>query len=74
MIAEKIPQIRMLSPEEKMLLAAELWDDVAAHGNEWQPDPEFIAGMQQQLEDYRRDPSEGRTWEQMKANIIARKA
>jgi putative addiction module component (TIGR02574 family) len=73
MIAETIPQLRTMTPEEKMLLAGELWDDVAAHAGSWEPDPEFVAGMQQQLEEYRRDPSVGRTWEQLKANILARK-
>ena len=62
-----------MTPEEKMLLAGELWDDVAAHAD-WEPDPNFVTGMQQQLEEYRRDPSVGRTWEQVKANILAGKA
>ena len=72
MIAETIPQLKKLSTEEKLLLAGELWDEAAALQDGWEPDPEFVAGLQQQLEDYRRDPGSARTWDQVKANILAR--
>jgi putative addiction module component (TIGR02574 family) len=72
MIAEAIPQLKRLSTEEKLLLAGELWDEAAALQDEWEPDPEFVAGLQQQLEEYRRDPGSARTWNQVKANILGR--
>ena len=72
MIAEMIPQLRTLTREEKMLLAAELWDDVAAHAEDGEPDPAFVAGMQEQLEEYRSAPSTARTWEEVKSAILAR--
>jgi hypothetical protein len=30
MIAEKIPALKTLSPEEKLILVAEIWDELAA--------------------------------------------
>lgn len=73
MIAETIPQLKQLSPDQKLVLAGELWDEVAADTKDWEPDPEFVEGLQQQLEEYRRNPQNVLTWEQVKANVIGRK-
>jgi len=33
MIAEKIPELKSLSPDEKLILVRELWDELAARPN-----------------------------------------
>lgn len=37
MIAEKIPELKSLSPEEKLILVGELWDERAADPNAFRP-------------------------------------
>lgn len=69
MIAETIPQIKDLTTEQKLLLAAELWDEAANEQTIWETDPAFITSLEKQLEEYRRDPSAGLTWEQVKARV-----
>jgi putative addiction module component (TIGR02574 family) len=36
---------------------------------EWALTAEIIAELDRRMEEYRRDPSSGRTWEQVKARI-----
>ena len=71
MIIERIPEIMKLSKAEQAELFGEL-GDMLANDDQWdQLSPEIIAELDQRMEDYRRDPSSGRTWEQVKARIAA---
>jgi putative addiction module component (TIGR02574 family) len=42
MILDRHPDIRRLSPAEKLILATELWDDLAAH-------PAYIPVTEEQI-------------------------
>ncbi|EDY18604.1 hypothetical protein CfE428DRAFT_3989 [Chthoniobacter flavus Ellin428] len=71
MIIERIPEILRLTQAEQMELCYELVE-LAARGDTWEDlSPEVVAALDQQREEYRRDPSRGRTWEQVKAKIAA---
>ena len=71
MILERIPEIVRLTKAEQVELYAEL-GDLLAHDGGWDElSPEIIAELDRQMDDYRRDPSGGRTWEQVKARIAA---
>ncbi|MEI9895856.1 MAG: addiction module protein [Chthoniobacter sp.] len=71
MIIEKIPEILQLTKAEQMELCYELVE-LVADGDTWEDlSPEVIAELDKQREQYRRDPSQGRTWEQVKAKIAA---
>ena len=42
MIAEKIPELKNLSPEDKLILVGELWDELAAHPDAFPPREDHI--------------------------------
>jgi putative addiction module component (TIGR02574 family) len=72
MIAEKIPALRSLSADEKILLAAELWHEAVGDDNE-QPNPALVQALRQRLDYYREHPEEVSTWENVRARISSRK-
>lgn len=70
MILEQHPEIKRLSPDEKLVLVTELWDDLAAHPADVPITPEQIAELDRRMEDYRRDPSRVTTWEAITKRIL----
>jgi putative addiction module component (TIGR02574 family) len=70
MIAEKIPELKNLSPDEKLILVGELWDELAAPPASVPVTPEQIAELDRRMEEYRRDPSQVTTWEAIKKRIL----
>ena len=70
MIAEKIPELKRLSPEEKLTLVGELWDELAARPNAFPPREDHIALLKERLEHYRRNPADVVAWEDVKARIL----
>ena len=70
MIAEKIPELKNLSPDEKLILVGELWDELVAHPANVPVTPEQIAELDRRMEEYRRDPSRVTTWEAIKKRIL----
>lgn len=71
MIAEKIPELKTLSPEEKLILVGELWDELAAHPDAFPPREDHIKLLQDRLEKYRQNPQDTVAWESVKARILA---
>ncbi|MEM8955595.1 MAG: addiction module protein [Verrucomicrobiota bacterium] len=72
MIVEQYPELQELSPERKLALAAELFEDATECIAE-QPDPEIIKLLDERLKQYEKDPSSGSPWEEVKARILARR-
>ena len=70
---EKIPELRKLSASEKLTLVTELWEDLASQPENIQITPEQIAEVDRRLEEYRRNPSLGSSWEEVKARILGQK-
>ena len=71
MILERHPELRRLSPSEKLALVSELWDDLAAHPEAVPVAPEQIAELDRRMEAYRQDPTQVTTWEAVKARILS---
>ena len=70
MILEQHPELRSLSPSEKLALVSELWDDLAAHPDRVPVTPEQIAELDRRMEAYRQDPTQVTTWEAVKARLL----
>lgn len=70
MILEQHPELRRLSPADKLALVAELWDDLAAHPENVPVTPELIAELDRRMADYRKDPTQVTTWEAVKARLL----
>ena len=49
MIAEKIPELRTLSAEEKLILVGELWDELAAYPDSFPPREDHIKLLRERL-------------------------
>jgi len=70
MIAEKIPALKTLSPEEKLILVGELWDELAAKPQALPPRDDHIKILKDRLEHYRLHPEDVTAWEDVKARIL----
>lgn len=70
MILEQHPDLRQLSPADKLSLVTELWDDLASHPDEVPVTPEQIAELDRRMAAYRKDPTQVTTWEAIKARIM----
>ena len=70
MIAEKIPGLKSLSPEEKLILVGELWEELAARPETLPSREDHIKILKERLEQYRRNPSDIVAWEEVKARIL----
>ena len=69
MVVDEYPELQRLSPERKLTLAAELFEDVTDCTAE-KPDPEIIKLLDDRLAEYEKDPSSGSPWSEVKARIL----
>jgi putative addiction module component (TIGR02574 family) len=70
MIAERIPELKRLSPEEKLILVSELWKELATQPDSFPPREDHIELLKERLEHYRKNPADVIAWEQVKARIL----
>ena len=71
MIAEKIPQLKTLTSEEKLLLVGEIWNELAAQPNAFPPRKDHVEILQARLDRYQKNPEDVVAWEDLKARILA---
>jgi putative addiction module component (TIGR02574 family) len=71
MIAERIPELKKLSLEEKLILANELWKEIAASPDSLPARDDHIKLLKERLEHYRKNPTDTVAWEQVKAVILS---
>lgn len=69
MIVEKLPGISDLSPQEKWLLAGELWDSVADVPDAVPQNDAQKALVMERWEQYLANPDQGSTWEEIKQRL-----
>lgn len=72
MMLERVPQVMEMSLAEKVQLYDELWQELEDHFHRMPVDPRLISAMDHEMEEYRRDPSQGSTWEQVRERIVSR--
>ena len=60
----------LLSPEEKLALVTELWDDLASNPAEVVVTAEQIRLLDQRMEEYRKNPDQVRSREAVKEKIL----
>ena len=71
MIAEKIPQLKTLSADEKLILVGELWEELAKDPAGFPPREDHVRLLRERLEEYRKNPVNLDSWETVKARILA---
>ena len=67
---EKFPEVRRLTPSEKLLFVSELWNDLEAHPSEVPVAREIIAELDRRMEHFREHPGEFTTWEAGRERIL----
>jgi putative addiction module component (TIGR02574 family) len=55
MMIERMPELRTLSPSDKLALVTELWDDLASNPEDIPITPEQMAEVDRRLEEYPRN-------------------
>ncbi len=73
MRVKDIPEIAELSTSEKMLLLEDLWDSIAEDESSIPVPQSQMDELEKRWADYRRDPSNVLTMEELQARINARK-
>ena len=71
MIAERFPEIQSLTKQERVLLYCELRDLVVQENELLTPDTEIVAELERRMEEYRRNPGEAKTWEEVRERLRA---
>jgi len=69
MILDSFPELHRLTTVEKMLLANELWEEVADDPAEIPLTREQVAQLEDRMAHYRAHPEEVTTWEEIKARL-----
>lgn len=70
MILASIPEVTRLTPEEKLQLVSELWDELAAKPVNVPVSREQIAELDRRMTEYHRDPSRVTSWEAIQKKIF----
>lgn len=59
-----------LSVEERIELVGEIWNSIAAVPEQVELSPEVRELLETRLEEFRRNPDSGATWEEVKARLL----
>lgn len=59
-----------MSPADKLELVTELWNDLTSKPQDIPITAEQIAEVDRRLDEYRKNPDLGATWEEVRARIL----
>ena len=65
-----VSELLHLSPAERIQLAEDLWDSVAAHPEQVEVPPEQLAELERRLAELDENPEDGEPWDQVKARLL----
>ena len=63
-------EIRNLSTPEKIILVQDLWDDIIQSTSNIQLTDAQKASLDEEYEEYLKDPQEGRSWKKIKDEVL----
>lgn len=70
MIADRIPELKRLSAEEKLALASELWDEIAEHPELLPVRDDHVQILQDRLAEYEQNPQNTISWAEVKNHLL----
>jgi putative addiction module component (TIGR02574 family) len=73
MLLDSFPEVKRLSPAEKLAMVGELWDDLAAHPMEVPVSGEIVQELDRRMAHFREHPNEFTTWECIQEKILGRR-
>ncbi len=65
-----VSELLHLSPSERIQLAEDLWDSVAAHPEQVEIPPEQLAELERRLAELDENPEPAESWDQVKARLL----
>ena len=74
MILERFPEVKKLSPAEKLTFVSELWNDLHANPSQVPVSPAIVAELDRRMEYFRANPDSFTTWEAVKSRVLDREA
>ena len=66
-------EAKKLSVAERLVLVEEIWNSIAEENGSFELSEEQKQELDRRLETLRRDPSQGRTWEEIKSEFLKSK-
>jgi putative addiction module component (TIGR02574 family) len=69
----QLSDVSQLSVAERIIVVEQIWDSIAAEQEKLALTPAQEAELDRRLESYRRSPTVGSSWEEVKARIQAKK-
>lgn len=70
MILDRFPEVRRLTPSEKLIFVSELWNDLEAHPSEVPVSPDVIAELDRRMAHFREHPEDFTTWEAVRDRLL----
>ena len=67
------PSFDEMTPAERILYVQDLWDRIAEHPEDLAVSDAWIAELDRRMAEHVADPSTAIPWEQVKANLLARR-
>lgn len=69
---EQIEKIKKMSIPERILIIEEIWDSIVESEEELPISKEHKSIIKERLEDYYKNPNEGKSWEEIRKNILSK--
>ena len=65
-----LSDILKLSVAERVLLVEAIWDSIAAENSQYRITDQELSMLQERYEEYKTNPSQSLSWDEVKKNII----
>lgn len=69
MLLDALPNVKLLSREEKYELASELWDEVTADPATFPAHPEMLELLEARYAEWKSNPASAVTWEDLQRKL-----
>ena len=73
MMLDEFPEVKRLTPSEKLIFVSELWNDLEAHPSEVPVSREILAEMDRRMAEFQTHPGAFTTWEAVKERLLGSK-
>jgi putative addiction module component (TIGR02574 family) len=72
MLLDSFPEVKRLSPAEKLAMVGELWDDLASHPSDVPVAQELVQELDRRMAHFREHPEAFTTWEAIQEKVLGR--
>ena len=69
MLLDQLPQVKSLSKAQKFELAGELWDEVTAEADLFEPHPDVLKLLETRYQHWQDHPESAVSWDELKRRL-----